>query len=161
MPPAGAPWWAFILTAGVAILAIGVSLFSLWYNLKRTDEREHEKWVKTSTLDLVSEFLSVTFTLETEFVGEGRKNKELNFDNLWKYTIAIRTMVAKAELLQLDELHKKMREITQNQNKYVTEQHTAGGNVRNSADSIQELNTANNELIKIAKKYIQQKNDII
>lgn len=49
----GAPWWAFLVTAGVAVIAVCVSL----YSLLRTDKREIEKWKRDTATKAATSLL--------------------------------------------------------------------------------------------------------
>lgn len=69
----GAPWWAFIVTAGVAFISICVSIFGLWYTIKKTDERELNKWKRDTITAAVSGMLA-------ESNKRGVKEKKLGAD---------------------------------------------------------------------------------
>ncbi|WP_158170902.1 hypothetical protein [Rhodococcus sp. JT-3] len=50
MPPAGAPWWAFMVTAAVAVVAVIIANAS-------SKAREHESWRREQLLDKIIEVL--------------------------------------------------------------------------------------------------------
>ncbi|WMN01684.1 hypothetical protein [Rhodococcus erythropolis] len=50
MPPAGAPWWAFIVTAAAAVIAVIIANSA-------SKAREHESWRREQLLDKILEVL--------------------------------------------------------------------------------------------------------
>ena len=52
----GAPWWAFLVTATIAGLALLVSIFSVW----RSDRRETEKWKRETLTKAISALVATS-----------------------------------------------------------------------------------------------------
>lgn len=52
----GAPWWAFIATAIVSLIATVVSIFSVWYTARKSSRRELDNWIRQTLLIEIHRF---------------------------------------------------------------------------------------------------------
>lgn len=62
----GAPWWAFLVTAGVALIAVCVSI----YSLLRSDKREIEKWKRDHATKCAASIISKSLDRISAFHAE-------------------------------------------------------------------------------------------
>lgn len=72
----GAPWWAFLVTAGVALIAVCVSI----YSLLRSDKREIEKWKRDHATKCAASIISKSLSRIDEFARERTRSNTEKFD---------------------------------------------------------------------------------
>ncbi|ROZ58661.1 hypothetical protein EEB12_01120 [Rhodococcus sp. WS1] len=152
----GAPWWAFIVTAGVAFISACVSGFSLWYNIKRTDERELEKWKRDVIMKSTSDFISTSGLLqEFKILNMGAWTGKHTIGSAEKHE-KLRRESYQFSIIGSEELMNAAKAIIELHNRFSTDNISKDNFIVKTMD-YKMIEIAHEDLIEIAKQLTSKK----